>query len=143
MSRTKSITYWVTTGLLAAGLLGSGIQQLFRVEAEGAIAPPYAWGIVQLGYPAYLLTILGVWKVLGAIAILVPKFPTVKEWAYAGIVFLLTGALFSHTAVGHPWVEMLPALFLLALTVVSWFLRPTPRKLTAARIGKPVKQAAS
>jgi uncharacterized membrane protein YphA (DoxX/SURF4 family) len=84
MPRAKTTTYWATTGVLAAGLLGSGIQQLLRIEAEGAVAPPYAWGIVQLGYPVYLLTVLGVWKVLGAVAILVPRFPLAKEWAYAG-----------------------------------------------------------
>ena len=129
MSRTRSITYWATTGILAAGLFGSGIQQLLRTEAEGAIAPPYAWGIVELGYPTYLLTILGAWKLLGAIAILVPKLPLVKEWAYAGIVVLLTGAMFSHLAIAHSWVELIPAAMLLVLAVASWWLRPTPRTL--------------
>jgi len=141
MSRSKTIAYWATTGILAAGLLGSGIQQLLRIEGEGAIAPPYAWGIVQLGYPVYLLTILGIWKVLGAIAILVPRSPIVKEWAYAGIAFLLTGALFSHVATGHAWVELLPALFLLALAVASWCLRPAPRRVAATTIGKSGKRA--
>ncbi|SMY01924.1 DoxX family protein [Brevibacterium antiquum] len=144
MSRTKSVIYWTTTGILAAGLLGSGIQQLLRTEAEGAIAPPYAWGIVQLGYPAYLLTILGIWKIVGAVAILVPKFPIVKEWAYAGIVLLLTGALFSHLAVGHSWVELLPALGLLALAAASWYLRATPRRITkSTRTANVVTNTAS
>ena len=143
MSRAKTISYWATTGVLASGLLGSGIQQLLRIEAEGAVAPPYAWGIVELGYPLYLLTVLGVWKILGAIALLVPRFPLVKEWAYAGIVFLLTGGLVAHLAVGHPWVELIPAVALLALVVASWFLRPASRRLTEARLGGAAKSATS
>ena len=132
MSRARSITYWATTGILAAGLIGSGIQQLLRLDAEGAVAPPYAWGIVQLGFPVYVLTILGVWKIAGAIVLLVPRFPLIKEWAYAGIGFLLTGALFAHIAVGHDWVELPPALFLLAFAVISWFLRPSSRRIANA-----------
>ncbi|KDA05011.1 hypothetical protein DC31_03030 [Microbacterium sp. CH12i] len=88
--------------MLSSGLLGSGIQQLFRVEAKGAIA------------------------------ILVSKVPIVKEWAYAGIGFLLTGALFSHMAVEDSSVELLPALFLLALAVASW-----QHPLVAVRTHKP------
>lgn len=133
MSRTRSITYWTTTGILAAGLLGSGIQQLLRTEAEGAVAPPYAWGIVQLGYPTYLLTIIGVWKILGAIAIVIPSRPLTKEWAYAGITFLLTGAIVSHLAVGHSWLELLPAVMLLALTAASWM--PAAELATHRRSG--------
>ena len=139
MRRTRSITYWATTGLLVAGLLGSGMQ-LLRVEGEGAIAPPYAWGIVQLGYPAYLLTILGVWKVLGAIVIVVPKLPIVKEWAYAGIGFLLTGAVASHLAVGHHWVELIPAVGLLVVAGASWYLRPAGRRVASAE-GRTVAAA--
>jgi uncharacterized membrane protein YphA (DoxX/SURF4 family) len=131
-ARTKKqkATYWVATIVLASGLIGSGFQQLLRVEGVGALAPAYAWGIEQLGYPGYLLTILGTWKLLGAVAILIPRFPLLKEWAYAGILFLLTGAMFSHLASGHLWYESLPALFLLVLTVMSWYFRPAERALT-------------
>lgn len=129
MSKTKIIVYWFATIVLVAGLLGTGIQQLLRVEAEGALGPAFAWGLAQMGYPAYLLTILGTWKVLGAIALLVPKFPLLKEWAYAGIFFLLTGALFSHITSGHPWVESIAAVSLIILTLLSWYLRPADRKL--------------
>jgi uncharacterized membrane protein YphA (DoxX/SURF4 family) len=129
-TRTAKIIYWSATIVLASGLVGSGLQQLLRVEAEGALAPAYAWGIEQMGYPAYLLTILGTWKVLGAVAILIPRFPLLKEWAYAGIFFLLTGAMFSHVATGHLWYQLLPALFLLILTVMSWYFRPADRVLT-------------
>jgi hypothetical protein len=129
MTKTQKITYWLTAVVLASALTATGIQQLLRVEAVGALAPAYAWGIVQLGYPVYVLTILGTWKLLGAVAILVPKYPLLKEWAYAGIFFLLTGALFSHIASGNAWDEFIPATFLLILTILSWYLRPADRNL--------------
>ncbi|MFI6299316.1 DoxX family protein [Nonomuraea sp. NPDC050790] len=129
MSRTRRIIYWLATLVLASGLVGSGVQQLLRIENKGAVAPPYAWGIVELGYPVYILTILGTWKLLGAVMIVIPKYPLFKEWAYAGLFFLLTGALFSHVAAGSAWLEWIPAIFLLVLTVVSWYLRPADRKL--------------
>ena len=129
MTKARSIIYWVSTLILVSGLLGTGIQQLLRVEAEGALGPAFAWGIEQMGYPLYLLTILGVWKVLGAVALLVPKYPLLKEWTYAGIFFLLTGALYSHIALGHPWSEMIAAVSLLVLTGLSWYGRPAGRKL--------------
>jgi uncharacterized membrane protein YphA (DoxX/SURF4 family) len=131
MTKAQKATYWVATVVLALGLLGTGIQQLLRVEAEGALGPPFAWGIVQLGYPVYILTILGIWKILAAITILIPHYPLLKEWAYAGIFFLLTGALFSHVASGHPWTELIAAITLLALTILSWYFRPAERKLRA------------
>lgn len=121
--------YWISTIILVAGLLGTGVQQLLRVEAEGALGPAFAWGIRQMGYPLYLLTILGVWKVLGAIALVVPKYPLLKEWAYAGIFFLLTGALFSHIASGHSWTEMIASVTLLILAGMSWYWRPADRKI--------------
>ena len=129
MRKTRKIIYWLATAVLVLGLLGSGIQQLLKLEVEGAVAPPFAWGIVKLGYPVYVLTILGIWKLLAVIALLIPKYPLLKEWAYAGIFFLFTGALFSHIASGHPWYELVPATILLILTMLSWYFRPTDRKL--------------
>jgi DoxX-like family len=134
MTRTRKITYWFASLVLAAALVGTGVQQLLRVEAVGATAPPFAWGIVQLGYPVYVLTILGTWKLLGAVAILIPKYALVKEWAYAGIVFLLTGALFSHVASGDPWGELIPATVLLVLTLLSWYFRPADRKVFTPKL---------
>ncbi|HVS97018.1 MAG TPA: DoxX family protein [Puia sp.] len=67
-------------------MTATGLLQLTKTEAEGAIAPPGAWGIMRLGYPVYFLTIIGVWKILGVVVILIPKFPFVKEWAYAGFL---------------------------------------------------------
>lgn len=129
MKKIQKIAYWTTTIILALGLLGTGVQQLLRVEATGAVGPPFAWGIVQLGYPVYILTILGAGKILGAVAILIPKYPLLKEWAYAGIFFLLSGALFSHIAVGHPWTEFIAASTLFIMAVLSWYFRPRGRKL--------------
>jgi hypothetical protein len=132
LTKTQKIIYWFATVVVALALLGTGIQQLLRVEAVGALGPPFAWGIVQLGYPVYMLTILGIWKIFGAIALLIPKYPLLKEWAYAGIFFLLTGALFSHISSGHPWHESIAAITLLTLTILSWYFRPADRKLPGA-----------
>ena len=129
MTKAQKIIYWFTTIVLALGLLGTGIQQVMRVDAEGALGPPFAWGIQQLGYPVYILTVLGIWKILGAITVLVPRYPLLKEWAYAGMFFLFTGALFSHVASGHPWTELIAAATLLTLAILSWYFRPADRKL--------------
>lgn len=131
MSKRNKIIYWVSTLWLSLGMVSTGIVQLLRVQSEGAVAPPGVYGIKLLGYPVYFLTILGVWKLLGVVAILAPKFPLVKEWAYAGFFFIMTGAIFSHIATGNPAVEILPSLLLLTLTVISWYFRPADRKITS------------
>ena len=87
--------------------------------------------ITHLGYPIYLLTLLGIWKILGTAAVLVPKFNLMKEWAYAGFFFVTTGAIFSHIASGDPINKIFPALLLLVLTLVSWYLRPANRKIVS------------
>lgn len=131
MTKRNKIIYWVATLWLASGMLATGIQQLLKVELEGALSPPGVYGIKHLGYPVYFLTILGVWKILGVIALLVPRFPLLKEWAYAGFFFLLTGAICSHIATGHPAKELFPSLLLLVLLVLSWFFRPADRKVVS------------
>jgi hypothetical protein len=83
----------------------------------------------QLGYSDYILPMLGIWKMLGVIAILVPKFPLLKEWAYAGFFFLMSGAIVSHLANGDEAKEFFGPGLLLVLTVVSWYFRPAERKL--------------
>jgi hypothetical protein len=80
----------------------------------------------------YVLSLLGFWKILGVAALLAPRFPLVKEWAYAGFFFLTTGAAYSHIATGHSINEIFPSVLLLMLTVVSWYLRPADRKIDAA-----------
>ncbi len=114
----RSIGYWITTGLFALALFGSGVGDLVQAQ-------PVADGITHLGYPLYLMTLLGIWKGLGVAAVLAPRFPRLKEWAYAGFAFELTGAAFSHLSVGEPGV--LAPLVLLALGAASWALRPESR----------------
>ena len=125
----RKIIYWIATVWLALGMLATGTLQLFRAKAEGALAPPGVYGIMHLGYPVYFLTIIGVWKILGVAALLIPRNPLLKEWAYAGFFFLMSGALFSHIAVGDLVTEIIPSLLLLILTVVSWYFRPADRKI--------------
>jgi len=132
MKKRDKIIYWISTVWLAAGMLATGVQQLMKVQLEGALSPPGVYGIIQLGYPVYVLTLIGVWKLLGVVALLIPKYALVKEWTYAGIFFLLTGAIFSHLAVEHPAAELFPAAFLLVLTILSWYFRPPSRKTTMA-----------
>ena len=133
MTKKTKIIYWISTLWLALGMLATGTLQLFRVKAEGAMAPPGVDGIIHLGYPIYFLTILGVWKILGVVALLIPKFPLLKEWAYAGFFFAMSGAAFSHIASGDPVNEIFPSLLLLTLTVVSWYFRPPDRKIISVK----------
>ena len=122
MTKRNKIIYWIATIWLSLGMTATAIVQLIRNKDEIA-------RMDSLNYPYYLLTIIGVWKLLGVIAVLVPKFPLLKEWAYAGFFFCMTGAVFSHIAVGDHVIEKLPPLLLLVLTVVSWYFRPADRKI--------------
>ncbi len=126
IGKLKVIGYWIITGLLVFAIGSGGVAELARL-------PTNVEGIVHvLGYALYFLTILGLWKVLGAIALLVPRFPRLKEWAYAGIFFNVTGAAASHAAVGDYDVyafHVLVNLFLAVLVVASWALRPESRTL--------------
>ena len=128
-NKASKIIYWISTIWLALGMVSTGLVQLTKQVAEGATAPPGVWGITKLGYPIYFLTIIGVWKILGAIAVLIPKFPLLKEWAYAGFFFIMSGAVFSHIAVGSSINEFIPSLLLLTLTCVSWYFRPLSRRI--------------
>ena len=85
---------------------------------------------IDLGYPIYFLTIIGAWKLLGVVAVLVPKFPLLKEWAYAGFFFLMSGAIVSHLVVGDKASELFGPTLLVVLTIVSWYFRPADRKIT-------------
>jgi uncharacterized membrane protein YphA (DoxX/SURF4 family) len=129
MSKRNKIIYWIATIWLASGMLSTGVLQLFKAKAEGALAPPGVYGITHMGYPVYFLTILGFWKILGVVALLIPKFPLLKEWAYAGFFFIMSGAVFSHIASGDPAKELFPSVLLLIMTVVSWYFRPPDRKI--------------
>ena len=124
MKRRDKIIYWIATIWLSLGMVSTGIVQLIRIEEE-------VEQMNALGYPVYFLTIIGSWKIMGVIAILVPKFPLVKEWAYAGFFFLMTGAIFSHFTVGDEAVAYFGPSLLLVLTIVSWYFRPDRRRLLA------------
>lgn len=118
----NKIIYWIATGLLSIGMLGSGIAQLMHVKEMDEL-------ITHTGYPLYFMNIIGVWKILGVIAILLPGYALLKEWAYAGFFFLMTGALFSHLAMGDAGKAIMGPLFQTVFVVLSWYFRPAGRKL--------------
>jgi hypothetical protein len=122
MKKNKKIAYWITTTLLCFCMLG-GIGQLFQVKEV-------VDGFVKLGYPTYFISIIGFWKILAIIAILVPKLPLLKEWAYAGVFFVMTGATISHIAVNDSVFHIIMPLIIAGLAVASWYLRSSTRKIT-------------
>jgi hypothetical protein len=125
MAKRNRIIYWIATIWLALGMISTGVVQLLKAkDGQGG-----ADMITHLGYPVYILTLLGIWKILGTITVLIPKFPLLKEWAYAGFFFIMTGAIFSHIASGDLLTEIFPALLLLILIAVSWYFRPADRKI--------------
>ncbi len=124
MKKRNKILYWISTGFLAFGMLAGGVQQLLQTGG-------YVEIVTGLGYPLYLLSILGAWKILGVVVVLVPKLPLVKEWAYAGFFFAMSGAAISHIVMAQPFTEALPSLILLTMIVISWYFRPPSRKITS------------
>ncbi len=118
----KSITYWIATGLLVAELGLGGIWDVLRIPLVRTV-------VTDLGYPTYFLVLLGTWKLLGALALIVPRFPLVKEWAYAGVFFVFSGAIVSHLTTGKDVQEVAFCSIVLILTVASWALRPPTRML--------------
>ena len=125
MTKRNKIIYWIATIWLSLGMLSTGIVQLFKMKEQTDF-------IIHMGYPDYFLTILGLSKIVGVIILLIPKFPLLKEWAYAGFFFTMSGAVFSHIAFGNSMSEIFPPLLLLVLTLVSWYFRPIDRKLILA-----------
>lgn len=123
MKKTNLI-YWIFTGLV---ILLIGFGSIFD-----AIAAPEAVAyVMRLGYPAYLIPFLGVAKILGIIAILIPGYPRVKEWAYAGLAFDLIGAAYSHIVFGDPAANWLPLFFGLFLIFGSYIYYHKKLKLPA------------
>ena len=127
MTKRAKFIYWIATIFLAFGMLAGGVQQMLQTGGYVDIAG-------QLGYPLYLLSILGVWKVLGVVALLVPKAPLLKEWAYAGFFFAMSGAVVSHMAMGQPVHEVIPSFVLLVVTLISRYFRPADRKIVPANL---------
>jgi uncharacterized membrane protein YphA (DoxX/SURF4 family) len=127
--KAKAIGYWASTLIVVFELLAGGLTDLVHGRTVLVVGPPVVEVVTQLGYPVYLLTILGWWKLLGGVALLVPRFPRLKEWAYAGTFFEMTGALASHVASGAYSISFIWALIVAVLTLASWALRPHSRIL--------------
>ena len=123
----KMIAYWITTGIVVLLMFSGGVMQVMR-------RPDAVVGIVRLGYPAYFVVVLGVWKVLGSMALVAPKMPLLKEWAYAGIVFDLTGAAISHAMMASSVGNVVGPLIFAGLAIASWALRPDTRRIHATAI---------
>jgi uncharacterized membrane protein YphA (DoxX/SURF4 family) len=120
--RSRKIGYWVTTALVCAMFAMSGVMSLMQVDAQEQV-------MLALGFPVYLLTLLGIAKILAVVALLMPARPLLKEWAYAGLVFDMIGAGYSHFMVGDPIGTTITPFVFLALTIASYILRPDSRRL--------------
>ena len=125
-SRRRIIAYWVATVIIAAEFAVGGVMDILRL-------PPFFGILKHLGYPGYFSVILGVWKVLGSVAVLAPRFPRLKEWAYAGMFFSMTGAAASHLAVYDPPVMLVAPIIFTSFVVASWALRPLARRVLVSR----------
>jgi uncharacterized membrane protein YphA (DoxX/SURF4 family) len=118
----RRIAYWVTTALTAFVFVYGGVLDI--LQPKDVVA-----GMTHLGYPLYFATILGIWKVLGGLVVLAPRLPRLKEWAYAGMIFDVTGAAASHASVGDPPVNVVAPVVIAAIVMTSWALRPASRRL--------------
>ncbi|HEY6954142.1 MAG TPA: DoxX family protein [Flavisolibacter sp.] len=128
MEKRNKWIYWISTAWLALGMVSTGIVQLMRSkQGQGG-----ADMINHLGYPVYMLTLLGACKILGVIVLLIPGYRVLKEWVYAGFVFMMSGAMYSHIASGDAAKDLFPSLLLVLLTLVSWYFRPLNRKIVVA-----------
>src|ERR1700712_328433 len=122
MEKRKLLWYWIITAILSFCIFSGGLAQALQVK--GVVR-----GFKPLGYPTYFISLIGVWKMLGIIAILIPKFKLLKEWAYAGIFFVMSGAVISHIASNDIHVQIIAPIVLAIFTVLSWYLRPADRKI--------------
>src|SRR6185436_12937541 len=121
-ARAKAIAYWAATGMIVFAMFSGGVAELMH-------RPATINGMKELGYPVYFIMIIGFWKILGSVALVAPKLPRLKEWAYAGIFFNMTGAAVSHAATGSATWHVIVTLSLAVVTVASWALRPVSRTL--------------
>jgi len=119
--------YWTATLLLGTEGIVGGVLGLIRL-------PVYANVMQHLGYPGYLMSILGVWYTLAGVALLAPRLPRLKEWAYAGLLFNYTGAAVSHLVVGDGAGAVVGPMIFIGLTIASWALRPPSRRLPGPRL---------
>jgi len=122
-SKGRLIAYWIVTGLISLVFLNGGINDILKQE-------PYYGLLLKMGYPGYVSVILGIWKTLGVIALLIPGFKLLKEWTYAGYFFLLSGAVVSHLQIGD---NIIFQIIILLFLLLSWYLRPENRKLQSLK----------
>jgi hypothetical protein len=126
----KKVAYWVCTGLIAFFIGSGGLAYALQV-------PDVVQGVVALGFPVHFVVLLGVWKVLGSITILMPGSPLIKEWAYAGIMFDLTGAASASIGTGGEWWHVAAPLSIAVVVAASWALRPQSRRLPGVTSALP------
>jgi len=124
MEKRKLIWYWIITLMLSFCIFSGGLAQAMQLKEV-------VQGFKPLGYPNYFISLIGVWKVLGIVAILIPNFKLLKEWAYAGLFFTMSGAVISHIASNDIHVQIIAPFVLAIFTVLSWYLRPANRKVIA------------
>ncbi len=122
MEKRKLLWYWIITAILSICIFSGGLAQAMQVK--GVVQ-----GFKPLGYPNYFISLIGIWKVLGIIAILIPNFKLLKEWAYAGLFFVMSGAVISHIASGDVSVKIIAPFLLAVFTILSWYLRPENKKI--------------
>src|ERR1700679_1511673 len=120
MEKSKLIWYWIITVILSFCIFSGGLAQTLQLKEV-------VDGFKPLGYPTYFIFLIGIWKVLCIIAILIPGFKLLKEWAYAGLFFTMPGAVISHIASNDIKVQIIAPFFLAIFTVLSWYLRPANR----------------
>ena len=121
-SRASNIAYWIATGFVTAELVLGGVWDILKLPIVTRVT-------TQLGYPPYFLIILGIWKLMGAVALLAPRFPRLKEWAYAGVMFNYTGAIASLLIMGDGFTAIVYPIIMICLVITSWALRPASRSI--------------
>ena len=125
MQKRNMIIYWISIIWLSLGMVSTGIVQFIHMEDETKLV------VDTLGYPEYLLTLLGICKLIGVVLILLPKLPLIKEWVYAGFFFTMAGAIFSHASMSSALMDFFGPILLLVLTIISWYFRPASKKVVS------------
>ena len=120
--RTWRIVYWVATVFVAGNAAGAGMMDILRIQ-------PLFGVLLHLGFPAYFAAILGIWKVLGGVALVAPRYPLLKEWAYAGMFFDFSAALVAHASTGDATVAFVGPVVSIGALIASWYLRPQSRRV--------------
>jgi len=141
--KVRPIAYWTATAVIAGETLAGGITDLIHGRESVVAGRPVVEVVTQLGYPLYVLRILGILKLAGAVVLFVPRLPRLKEWAYAGVTFELTGAAASHVLRGNGARDVITCLILAAFALASWALRPPSRALGAVSLAAGDRQPSS